>query len=175
MRRIAMLTGSLIAGLVCAGCSTMGTVTDSGLSGAGYSYSAGRATQDFAYPTATIVSASAEAMGDLRIHSIQQVRDAGMIMLEGTTADNRRATVAIRPNKAASMVSVRVGWFGDPALSRALMDRVGIRLGTLPPTAAPVEPPSAPESNPFFSKKAIPDSQMLRDQTDAESRDSPVP
>jgi hypothetical protein len=175
MRRIAMLAGLVIAGSCGAGCSTMGPVTPSGLAGAGYSYSAGRATQEFAYPTDTLVSASAEAMGDLRIDAIQQIRDAGMIRLEGTTADNRRATVSIRPNKVASMVSVRVGWFGDPALSRALMDRVGIRLGTLPPSAAPVEPPSAPESNPFFSRKAISDSQMLRDQTDAESRDSPVP
>ncbi|MHC5542385.1 DUF3568 family protein, partial [Singulisphaera rosea] len=80
-----------------------------------------------------------------------------------------------RPNPGATRVSVRIGWFGDEPLSKALMDRIGVRLGTLPPTAIPTDPPSEPGSNPYFSKSAIPDSVMLRDQADAIYRDSPVP
>ncbi len=174
MRRIALLAAT-IAGSSCAGCSTVGPVAATGLGGAGYTYSTGRATQEFTYPPDTIVTAATQAMNDLRIQAIQQTRDGGMIMLEGTTADDRRASVAIRPNQGTSRVSVRVGWFGDQPLSCAIMDRVGIRLGTLPPSAVPVDPPTAPDGNPFFSRSAVPDSEMLRDQADAAFRDSPVP
>jgi hypothetical protein len=72
-------------------------------------------------------------------------------------------------------VTIRIGWFGDEPLSRALMDRIGIRLGTLPPAAIPVEPPSSPAGNPFFSKNAVSDAEMLKDQADAPYSDKTVP
>jgi hypothetical protein len=174
MRRIALLAAT-IAGWSCAGCSTVGPVASTGLGG-GYTYSTGRASQEFTVPPDTIASAATQAMADLRIQGVHQTRgEGGMIMLEGTTADDRRASVAIRPNRGTSRVSVRIGWFGDQPLSRAVMDRIGIRLGTLPPSAVPVDPPTEPDGNPFFSRSAIPDSEMLRDQADAAFRDSPVP
>ena len=174
MRRIAMLAGMLAVPSL-TGCSTVGTVAGTSRVPGGYTYAAGRGTQEFANAPDAIVAASTEAMADLRVGSIQQVREGGMIMLEGRTADDRRATVAIRPNKLTSLVSVRIGWFGDQPLSRAVMDRIGIRLGSLPPSAVPVDPPSSPDGNPYFSRQAIPDSEMLRDHADAAFRDSPIP
>jgi hypothetical protein len=67
-------------------------------------------------------------------------------------------------------VSCRIGWFGDEPLSRTLLDRVGVRLGLLPPAAIPDQPPSAPAANPLFSRAAVPDSEILRDFVEAPYR-----
>jgi hypothetical protein len=174
MRRIA-LTAAALAGLATTGCMTVGPIAAPALSASGFSYSAGRAMQDFAYPAPALQSAATGAMEDLRIHSVHLAHEGGALVYQGSTADDRRVSLTVRPNQAITRVSVRIGWFGDEPLSRALMDRIGIRLGSLPPSAVPVDPPSAPESNPFFSRDAIPDSVMLRDQADAMYRDTPVP
>jgi hypothetical protein len=148
-----------------------GTVLGEG--GSGYSYSAGRATQVFAYPQSTLETTVAAAMDDLRIAPLRKSFDGGVLRIDGTTPDQRTATVLIRPHQGASRVVVHIGWFGDEPLSKALMDRIGIRLGTLPPAAIPEEPPSAPASNPYFSREAVPDEVMIRDR-EAGYHDSPV-
>lgn len=175
MRRTALAVAAFTC-LIPGGCMTvaqMGTPTsDSGT----FAYAAGRATQDFTYPPLAMQSAVTGAMEDMRMHSIRQANEGGLLVFHGRTADDRHGvTVTLRPNQGKSRVHARVGWFGDEPLSRALMDRIGVRLGSLPPAAIPVEPPSSPEGNPFFSKKAIPDEIMLRDEADAAYRDSPVP
>jgi hypothetical protein len=114
-------------------------------------------------------------MEDLRIQSVRQISDGGAIVFEGTTADNRRASATIRPRpRNSTLLTARIGLFGDEALSRALMDRVAIRLNALPPSAIPVDPPSTPGGNPFFSRSAVPDSQMLQGAAEAPYRSSPV-
>ncbi len=174
MRRIA-LAAAVLSGIPTTGCMTVGPIASPVLSATAFTYTAGRATQDFQYPAPTLQSAITGAMDDLRVHSVQLTHDAGMLIYHGSTADNRRVSVTIRPNQAVSRVSVRIGWFGDEPLSRALMDRIGIRLGELPPSAIPIDPPSEPASNPYFSRDAVPDSVMLRDQADAIYKDSTVP
>jgi len=174
MRRIALAATGLF-GLWSTGCSTVGPIAAPVMSATAFTYTAGRATQDFPYPPNTVQSAITGGMDDLRIHSVHLTNDAGILVYTGTTADNRRVSVTIRPQLAASRLSIRIGWFGDEPLSRALMDRIAIRLGELPPSAIPVDPPSEPASNPYFSKDAVPDSVMLRDQADAIYRDTPVP
>jgi hypothetical protein len=174
MRWIAR-AAAVFACLVSAGCMTVGPVTGPMRGENGFTYVAGRASQDFAYPPATLHAAVVAAMGDLRIEAVRQTNEAGAIIFTGTTADGRRVSVTLRPNQGISRVSTRIGWFGDEPLSKALLDRIGIRVGSLPPAAIPVEPPSSPSSNPFFSRDAIPDSQMLRDQADAIYKDTPVP
>jgi hypothetical protein len=171
MRWIALCSAAIAS----AGCMTVGSVTNATLGAQGFSYTAGRATQDFAFPPPAMQSAVTLGMEDLRIHSIRKTNDSGALIFNGTTADNRRVQVAVRPYQAQSRLSIRIGWFGDEPLSRALMDRVGIRLGTLPPAAIPVDPPSSPEPNPYLSRDAIPDSTMLREQADAVYQDSLVP
>ncbi|SIO65585.1 Protein of unknown function [Singulisphaera sp. GP187] len=174
MRRIA-LAAAVFSGIQTTGCMTAGRVAEPVMSATVFTYTAGRATQDFHYPPTTLQSAITGAMDDLRVHSVRLTQDGGMLIYNGSTADDRRVAVTIRPNQAVSRVSVRIGWFGDEPLSRALMDRIGIRLGELPPSAIPVDPPSEPASNPYFSRDAVPDSVMLRDQADAIYRDTPVP
>ncbi len=172
MRRIELWVAVLIGALPL-GCSTVTPVAGSlSVPPAGFSYSAGKASQDFAFPPSTVHQAALDAMGDLRIESVREIHDAGAVIFEGTTADDRRAHVTLRPNQGKTRLTVRMGWFGDEPLSRALMDRVGVRLGALPPSAIPENPPSSPASNPFFSRDAVPDEIMLRDQAEARYHDS---
>ena len=172
MRWIALLVP--VFALSAAGCMTVPPLATPAATQAGYSYTGGRASQVFRASPSLLQSSILSAMDDLRIGSVRQTHDAGAIQFEGTTADSRRAIVTLRPDRESTRVSVRIGWFGDEPLSKALMDRVGIRLGVLPPAAIPVDPPSSPGKNPYFSRDAVSDEMMFRDQPDI-YRDSPVP
>lgn len=191
MRRIALTVTALFAATASSGCvnprpfSSMVQAVEpptgkagekqTGAEGMGYSYFGGRAVQTFGQMPATVQPALVSALDDLRIQNVRQITDGGAVIFEGTTADNRKASVTLRPHASGTRLSARIGLFGDELLSRAVMDRVGVRLGTLPPTAIPAEPPSQPASNPYFSKSAIPDSEMLKDHAEAYYRDSPSP
>jgi hypothetical protein len=161
------------------GCATVtpkaAPIIDGTDGGPGSSYSAGRATEDFNKPAVPVGNAVAEAMDDLKMTSIERGRDGTVYKIDGKTPDNRSVTVTIRHYKGISRVSCRIGWFGDEPLSKALLERTGVRLGTLPPAAIPDNPPSSPGSNPIFSRDAIPDSVMLRDIAEAPYRDRLIP
>jgi hypothetical protein len=174
MRRT-LLVAALPAVVVPAGCRTVAPVAGPAIEAAGFAYGGGKATQEFAFPTTVVQPAIAAAMADLGITQVRQRHDGASRISEGTTADGRSATVTVRPGTGAARVTVRIGWFGDEPYSRALLERVGVRLGTLPATPIPAEPPSSPGANPFFSRRAIPDAMQFRDEADAHFRDSPVP
>ena len=91
----------------------------------------------------------------------------------GTLGDGRAVTVvARRQGRAATAVAVRVGRFGDSPLSSALLERLGVRLGTLPPAPVPAgPPPSSPNSNPYFSRGGPMPAEILRERADAGYRD----
>jgi hypothetical protein len=134
-------------------------------------YSTGKAFQDFSARPAQVKSVVAEAMDDLGMTVVHRGRDGTVSQIDGRTPDQRTVTVTIRPNQQQTRVSCRIGWFGDEPLSMALLERVGIRLGSLPPAAISPRPPSSPASNPIFSRDAVPDEVMLRDLADAPFRD----
>jgi hypothetical protein len=136
-------------------------------------YSVGRAMQDFKVPSATVMSAVLEAMADLGMTVTRRSQDGPASQVEGRTADGRSVAVTLRPNKPITRVSCRIGLFGDEPLSRTLLRRIGVRLGTLPPEAIPDNPPSEPARNPFFSRDAVPDSEMMRDFYEAPYRNRP--
>ena len=178
MRRIAFLFTLLWTATAGSGCQTLGPASLSALAqptAAGFSYSAGRAVQSFAASPKEVEPAATAAMDDLRIHTIRRISDEGTIVLEGTTADNRRASVMLHAQNMGTRVTTRLGLFGDEPLSRALMDRMNVRLGALPPSAIPVDPPSEPGKNPFFSRTAVSDTEMLKDQADAPFRGTAFP
>ncbi len=183
MRRIARTAAAsalfaAIAGAG-AGCST---IPPAALTAVGnttptpaFSYSAGRALQSFALPPSKVQPALLAAVDDLRMQSVSVTQEGSNTVVQATTPSNHRATIMLRPEPTGSHISARIGMFGDEPFSRALMDRVAVRLGTAPPKAIPAETPSAPASNPYFSRTAVSDEVMLKDQADAPYRGSAFP
>ena len=141
--------------------------------GSSVRYTTGRAMQDFTAPSGKVAAAVLEAMEDLNIAVTRRDRDGPAAQIDGRTPDGRTITVTLRPQKPITHASCRVGWFGDEPLSRTLLHRVGVRLGTLPPEAIPDEVPTAPASNPYFSRDAVPNEEMMRDFIEAPYRSRP--
>lgn len=136
-------------------------------------YSTGRSMQDFEAPAGKVAGAVLEAMDDLKIAVNRRGHDGAAAQIDGRTPDRRTVTVTLRVDKPITHVSCRIGWFGDEPMSRALLRRVAIRLGTLPPEAIPEEVPSSPSPNPYFSRDAVPDAEIMRDYIEAPYRTRP--
>ena len=165
-----VLTLSIISG-----CSTTGPFGRERLAlPIGPSYVGGRGMQMF--PTSPdLLDNVKDAMSDVGIHSIAQHEDpGGMVILEGKTADDRKARVTVQTSGVNSTVSAKVGWIGDEPLTRALLDRLGSRQGNLPPQPTAVDAgEESTRSQPRLSRDAVPDSVMLRDQMDSGLRPGP--
>ncbi|WP_435017595.1 hypothetical protein TA3x_005214 [Tundrisphaera sp. TA3] len=172
--RHAMTAGGLLAISVFAGCSSTGSLGRQAVtSPVGPSYVAGKGVQVFPASPA-VMSDVKDAMTDVGIHSIKQVREPDNTdVFEGTTADNRKAQVAVQPRGSKMVVTTKIGWRGDEPLSRAVLDRISIRQGTMPDSAIPVTPASnaSPlETEPEPETQAnvgVPDSVMLRSQLES--------
>jgi len=173
MQRIAV-AAALFLGLGQCGCATVAPTIERESSLAG-SYGGGRAIQDFALPADRVATALYEAMDDLKISSVGRGRDGSVTKVDGKTEDNRSVLVTLRPHQGQTRVGCRVGWFGDELLSKALLERIGVRLGTLPPAPIPEKPPSNPQSNPLSKLIAPPDEMMIRDVAEAPYRDRVIP
>lgn len=172
MRRIALLAAACSAGVALSGCSTVAPVAAPAMAATGFSYSVGRSTQDFAVAPDKLQPAVVGAMDDLRIHSVHQSAEPGALYFQGTTADDRRAIVTLRPYAGGTRVTSRIGLMGDEPLSRALMDRTGIRLGTLPPAPIPEKVPSKPGT--LLSPEG-PDPAYLHEQVEERFYDKTTP
>ncbi len=118
-----------------------------------------------------------EAMTEVGITAIHPIPEAnGGTGLEGSTADKRSARVSIHSTGVRSTVALKVGWLGDEPLTRAFLERLEGRHGALPPSAVPVEPEADGESNSSrFSRTAVPDSVMIRNQLDSSFNSSISP
>jgi hypothetical protein len=173
--RIAIGSMLLVIPVMLAGCSLVSEGNDFRAIKEESRYAVGRGTRGFAAPPAAVRQAVLEAMADLEVKPGRQSVDGTVTQVSGTTANNQGVSVIIRPIRNETRVICRIGWFGDEPFSIALLDRVGIRLGTLPPAAVPAQPPSAPSSNPLFSREAVSDEEMLRDVVDAPYRDRVIP
>jgi hypothetical protein len=166
----------ILAVSMIAGCSTTGPFGRERLSlPVGPSYVGGRGMQMF--PTSpTLLANVKDAMSDVGIHTIVQNEDpSGLIILEGRTADDRKARVTIQTSGTNSTISAKIGWVGDEPLTRAMLDRLGSRQGTMPPQPL-LEDKSTEVTQPrqpILSRDAIPDAVMLRDQMDNGTRPSP--
>ena len=120
-------------------------------------------------------AAAAEALDDLKMTSIKRSRDGTVYKIEGKTEDNRTVLVTVRPHQKEARVGCRVGWFGDELLSKAIMERIGIRLELLPPAPIPDKPPSSPAPNPFLLRDQSLKDGMVRDMLEAPYRDRTGP
>jgi len=164
----------LVLGAWQSGCATSapGVVSASGLEA---SYAGGRAIQEFTLPSSAVRGAVSEALDDLKMTSIQHGRSGSVYKIDARTSDNRPVLITVRPHEGQTRVSCRIGWLGDEMLSKAVLERTGVRLGTLPPAAIPQDPPSTPAPNPILSRLAPPDDETLRNIAEAPYRDRVVP
>jgi len=160
----------LVCGTWQSGCATVApsVVAASGLE---VSYTGGRAIQEFAVPSSAVRGAVSEALDDLKMTSIEHGRSGSVYKIDARTADNRAVLITVRPHEGQTRVSCRIGWLGDELLSKAVLERTGVRLGTLPPAAIPDDPPSSPAPNPILSRLAPPDEDTLRNIAEAPYRD----
>jgi hypothetical protein len=181
--QIVRIGAAAIASSGLLGCRAMGPIGSAGpsLVVPTYAYASGTATQGFAWPRDEVEAALGEAMTDLNIRRVGLIEaDAEQTRVRGRAADGRRVDLSLVERGAATQANVRVGLFGDEALAKAVLDRVGVRLGSLPPEAIPAEVPASFESeeaeNPYFSRQAVPDSVMLRGFSDGvEPGGGPLP
>ena len=165
--------GALITTLT--GCRTVGMNAIPARSLVSYTYNQGRASQGFAANSEDVRKAVAESAADLRIHSMRVTEMPGVVTYEGKTAGNNPVTITLHSQSVFTLVTVRIGLLGDEALSRAFMDRIGIRLGTAPANALPSIEPPATENGGVLSRDAVKDEVMLRDRIDAGYRDQGSP
>jgi hypothetical protein len=130
MRRTRILARTILAVSLIAGCSTTGPFGREKLRlPVGPSYVGGRGMQMFPTSPNLLVNVK-DAMSDVGIHSIVQNEDpSGLLILEGRTADDRKARVTIQTSGTNSTVSAKIGLFGDEPLTRAMLDRLGSRPG----------------------------------------------
>ncbi len=138
-----------------------------------FRYTTGRGMQDYPFPITKVTAALIEAMGDLKIEVVRRSHSGAVLQIEGRTADRRSVVVTLRIRKPVTHLSCRVDWFGDQPFSKALLRRVSIRLGMVPPEPVPDVVPSAPSGNPYFSRNAIPDEEIMRPMIEAPYRDRP--
>jgi hypothetical protein len=137
-------------------------------------YGGGRAVQEFVIPGDRVRVAVSEALDDLKMTSIKGKRNGAVIEVNARTEDNRAVLVTVRPHDGQTRVSCRIGLFGDELLSKAVLERTAIRLGTLPPAAIPDKPPSSSPLS-MLPRVAPPDDQTLRDVAEAPYRDRVIP
>jgi hypothetical protein len=131
--RLAMATLALSA----AGCSMTTPFGPVGQLAApappGPTYHGGYGSQLFP-PSENFLAQTREAMDDIGMHSINERHEGAKTILEAKTVNGRRAHVEIKPESRGNRVATRFGPLGDEPLSRAFLDRMSARLGTVKPT-----------------------------------------
>lgn len=166
---------ALLLSLGLSGCATIPPMAELEAAGVGFAFSGGKGTQTFPSSPSGVAIALNQAMEDLDLKSIEMKRNGSVIRVESVTTDDRPVVVTLRHYRETTFASVRIGWFGDEPLSRALLQRTAVRLGSHPPEAIPETAPSAPARNPFFSRSAVSDAEIYRDLAESPYRDRVIP
>jgi Protein of unknown function (DUF3568) len=168
------LAGGMACVLWLSGCATVAPTSEATTRPTG-EYTGGRAIMDFPGTAKIASAAAAEALEDLKMTSIKRSRDGTVYKIEAQTEDNRSVLVTVRPHQEQARIACRVGWFGDELLSKAIVERIGIRLELLPPAPIPDKPPTSPDPNPFLMRDKTLKDGMIRDMIEAPYRDRPGP
>jgi hypothetical protein len=161
------------------GCMSLGPTSPLAETSKDIVFESGWASQRFLADEAQIHAAVQDALADLRARPMSQTkpdRTTLTSIIDATLHDGRHARITLRPLETGQLIAIRIGRFGDRAYSQAFFQRIGVRLGTLPAEAVPDEPPTSGSfGSRMFSRDAVPDELMLREQADAGYRDTLVP
>ncbi len=148
MRSATAVAACIVILSVC-GCATVTPEAKLAPVLAAMSYRGAHGSESFGEPRALVLAALHDSMNDLNLASIRGMRDGTVSRLEATTATKERVIATIRSHKNVTQVSIRVGFFGDEPLTRAIFERVEMRLGSRAPEGIPANPPSAPAQSLF--------------------------
>ncbi len=145
----------LALGLLLPGASGCLVVAAGAAGGAvvGYAYYKGEVLSDFSAPFADTLAATRGALADLGTTVEKEDGAAGAVTLHGRTAGGDNVKVTVISRTAATEVGVRVGVFGNTAVSERTLDQVGARLNAAGPLR-PV-PAAAPALGPIQPVAAL--------------------
>ncbi len=148
--RLALWTAGSCIAMSLLGCATVPPAARFDAPSTPITYSGARGWEVFPASHAAVVAALHDSMVDLSLANIRGARAGSVSRLEATTAGKERVVATIRPHQELTQVTIRVGWFGDEPLTKALLERLEVRLGTRAPEAIPETVPSAPSRNPYL-------------------------
>ncbi len=122
MKRIAMLVVLAMVSVAAAGCvvaaigaATAGTVV----------FVRGEIQSYFDSDVQTIYDATVAAMGDLKLLTIEQSHDALSARVIARNTEDQKVEVKVDgSDRSIVKVSIRVGFWGDEAQSRVVLDRI---------------------------------------------------
>jgi hypothetical protein len=103
----------------------------------GYAMCGPYSVQRFVYPNAVVERAAVEAMTDMKIHTVKRTPKADGVCFRGFMYDGRYVLLTVEPEGPNSIVSIMIDVYGDEPISKILIDRIGIRLSTMPKAVIP--------------------------------------
>lgn len=124
---VAALVMALLSGAGCASVALLGAGAAAGVAGVAYVNGELKASLDA--PIDKVYSASLAAIKDLQFTQKETAKDALFARIEAKTANDR--SIHITLNKTGDKITelrIRVGTFGDEALSRTIHDKIKGRL-----------------------------------------------
>jgi hypothetical protein len=164
MRRIAIGVQAFVAAAALgAGCRSVEPPLRPDPGATGYAFINPYAVQRYVYPAPIVERAAIEAMADMKIDAVKRTTKPDGVSLKGFMYDGRYTCVAIEDHGRNSIVSVAVDVYGDEPVSKILLERIGIRLATLPQAI-----------NPPFDPRAMTDSITHRGQDVEGYRGAPL-
>jgi len=122
MKRFAMLVMLAVLGVAATGCvvaavgaATAGTVV----------YVRGEIEAYFDSDVQTVYDATAKAVNDLKLLAVEQSHDALSGRVVARNSEDQKITIRIDgSSRSAVQVKIRVGFWGDEAQSRVILDRI---------------------------------------------------
>jgi hypothetical protein len=136
MRRIAsgVMAASLIAAF-CAGCDTVRPLLRPDPGVTGYAFCSGYAVQRYLYDLPQIERAAIETLSDLKVTNVQRKVEKNRVKLQGYLFSGRYLCMTIESEgPGVTIVSVNVDVYGDEPFSKIVLDRISIRMATMPRT-----------------------------------------
>jgi len=128
-----------------AGCLVLAGTAAVGGGVAGYAYVKGKVSQTFAAPIDKTESATELALRDLGMPFSKPRYGPTHGEIDASSSIGEPVVIDIDQEKEQVRVSVRVGSFGDQALSHKILDQIEKRLNSdepLPPSTSPFIPPA---------------------------------
>ena len=97
--------------------------------GAAYAYASGEGKKAFAEPLPKARAAVLGALADLRLPVLHKDITASSAKVKSTTTDGKDIVIDLsREGETVTIISVRVGVFGAPKLTRLIFDKIEDRL-----------------------------------------------